>query len=62
MILTVFYYLVFLDIEFYNLVQCFYWYFGDIGGIGFKSGRQPRAAKIQPFIYLHQCSFHSRLS
>jgi len=27
-------------------------YFGDFGGIGFKSGRQSRAAKIQPFVYL----------
>ena len=32
--------------------QCSYQYFGDIGGIGFKSGRQSRAAKIQPFLYL----------
>jgi len=22
-----------------------------------KIGRQSRAAKIQPFVYLHQCSF-----
>jgi len=36
--------------------QRFDWYFGDIGGIGFKSGHQSRAAKIQPFVYLHQCS------
>ena len=26
------------------------------GRYGFKSGRQSRAAKIQPFVYLHQCS------
>jgi len=26
------------------------------GRCGFKSGRQSRAAKIQPFVYLHQCS------
>jgi len=25
---------------------------GDIGGIGFNSGRQSRAAKIQLFVYL----------
>ena len=36
--------------------QCCFLYFGDNGGIGFKSGRQPRAAKIQPFDYLHYCS------
>ena len=29
----------------------------DIGGIRFKSGRQSRAAKMQPFfVYLHQYS------
>ena len=60
MIFTVFYYLIFLDIEFYNEEfyneQSFYQYFGDIGGIRFNSGRQSRAAKIQPFfVYLHQC-------
>jgi len=29
---------------------------GCFDGIGFKSGRQSRAAKIQPLVYLHQCS------
>ena len=58
MVLTVFHYLIFLDIEFYKVQQRFDWYFGYIGGIGFKSGRQSRAAKIQPFVYMHQCSLH----
>ena len=52
-ILAVFYYLNswILNLKI-RLKQCSYEYFIDIGGIGFKSGRQSRAGKTQPF-YLH---------